>query len=84
MCEEPATDDEDALVAQRPKASTDLEQLLGVEARHRNLQHRHTGIGIHHGERHVGPVVESAFGLFGNGLIGEQAADISSELRRSR
>src|SRR5438132_9452337 len=45
VCQEPAADDEHALVAQGPEASTDLEQLLGVEARHRDLQHRHVASG---------------------------------------
>src|ERR1700680_4557445 len=41
--QEPASDDEYALVAKRSEAPTDFKELFRIEARHRHLQHRHIG-----------------------------------------
>src|SRR5439155_632892 len=82
--QEAAADHQHALVAKRAQPAADFEELLGIEARHRDLEHRHVGSRIHHGERHVGAVVKPAIGLFGNRLIGKQAPNVGGQLRRAR
>ena len=70
MGEETAADDQDPLVAKRSQTATDVVELFGVEAGHRDLQHRHISVGIHHSQRDVGTVVEPPILFLGDGLIG--------------
>ena len=57
---EPGTDDERPRVAQRRELAAQLEQLDGVERRHRLLQDGHVGVGEHLDEGVVRAVVETA------------------------
>ena len=63
---ESAAHDEHALVAQRRELPAEIEQLGRVEARHRDLEDRDVGLGVHDRERHVRAVVEAPRRLFGD------------------
>src|SRR6267143_6412077 len=66
--EEATADDEYTLVPERAQPPANLEELLWVEAGHRDLQHRDVRGGIHHRQGHVRAVVEAALRLVGNML----------------
>src|SRR5438270_14095347 len=83
MGQKAAADHQHALVAKWAKTPADLEELLGIEAWHRDLQHRDIGIRIHHRERYVGAMVKPALGLLGNQLIGKEPTHVGGEFRRA-
>ena len=84
--QEAAPEHEHPFVAQRREGPAEIEELPGVEAGHRDLEHGHVGGGIHRHERHIGPVVESALGVVGavDALRAQQLADARGESGRAR
>src|SRR3989304_7066810 len=58
----PASQDEDALVAERLKSATDLQMVAGTGGGlHRHLNDRDVGGGIHEAQGHPGAVIEPSF-----------------------
>src|SRR5665647_1157524 len=80
---EPRPDDQSPLVAQWRDLAADLEQLLGVEGRHRHLQDRDVGLREHLDERDVGAVVQAAALVMVHRCAGsgEQPGDVCCECR---
>ena len=70
----PEPDDQHALVAQRREPPADLEQVLGVEVRHRHLEDRDVRVGVHRQQRHPGAVVEAAGRAVQDGLARRASA----------
>ena len=82
----PEPDDQHALVAQRGEPAAQLEQPVRLQGRQRHLQHRDVGVRVHHGQRHVRPVVEAAGGAGDVLVVGHQLLDPGrpARVRRAR
>jgi len=81
---EATADDQGAFVTQWGQPATDLEQVLGVQIGHRDLQHWDVGVGIHAHQRHPGAVVEAAVGSVDDRLgVGHEGLDLCGELGRA-
>ena len=84
MGQEAAPDDQHALVAQRREPATDLEQVPRVEVRHRHLEDRDIGVGVHRLERHPRAVVEAPRLAVEHGLVdGHETADLRRQVGRA-
>jgi len=82
VSEETTADYQDALVAKWGELPSGLEQRLGPEIRHRDLEHRDVGDWPHAHERDEGPVVEPSFRHLGDRLV--RADQLSHAAGQSR
>ncbi len=81
---EPGPDHEHALVTQRLQPPAQVEEPVGFQGRHRHLQDRHVGVRVHHGQRHVGAVVQPPVGPHDLLGVGHHRRDRVGQLRGAR
>ena len=77
---EARTDDQHAVVTQRPQPLAEAQKPRRIQGGQRDLQHRDVGLRIHHRQRYIGTVVEPAIWVvvhrFG---VGHERLDVRGE-----